>query len=338
MEAVVFSILGGLFWALALVGKRVGVQPTADSVSASEKQLLRSAYVTVVFLIGECLSACIAIAWLANVSQLMLRLDEWLPKLPRLALLGFINGFGTLGSLHALNLAAEVQISALVSILMNGIYTAFAPLMLALVFHEPLNSGKIFGIVLVVLGTVFSDSDIFDFLRSALLAHLQPKKSDEVPKFQPQKVKAIGVAVLTGVAWDIGILGNKMGVSDVPSGLSDVWPLITFLTSVIGMMIPSLMLLSYSSLQGIECPRLDSSWRTLITILVGMVGGLGGQLVTTALALGGSNSAVLSTLTNGVYSVAGAVFIAVLFMEVPTMTQLVSYGVVTSGVIILSLS
>lgn len=145
---------------------------------------------------------------------------------------------------------------------------------------------------------------------------------------QPQTRGAVSstlmLAVGGGVLWAIGPLGKRWGVDSAPVELRAAFASATSFLFCVGTLLTSAVALCRATSTHPE-GFFDPEWamRVPLVLASGAVSGMGGLVGTYALALVGHEaSSVVAILENGVFTVAGACLIAIVFREKPTNRQL----------------
>lgn len=145
---------------------------------------------------------------------------------------------------------------------------------------------------------------------------------------QPQTRGAVSstlmLAVAGGLLWAIGPLGKRWGVDSAPVELRAAFASATSFLFCVGTLLTSAVAVCRATSTHPE-GFFDPEWamRVPLVLASGAVSGMGGLVGTYALALVGHEaSSVVAILENGVFTVAGACLIAIVFREKPTNRQL----------------
>mmetsp|Transcript_120005 Transcript_120005/g.208399 ORF Transcript_120005/g.208399 Transcript_120005/m.208399 type:complete len:401 (+) Transcript_120005:124-1326(+) len=135
---------------------------------------------------------------------------------------------------------------------------------------------------------------------------------------------ALAFAVTGGVLWAIGPLGKRWGVDSAPVELRGAYASCTSFLFAFGVLLTSACAVFRATATHPE-GFFDPEWAVRVPLVLasGAMSGLGGFVGTYALALVGHEaSSVVAILENGVFTVAGALLIAVVFREQPTTRQI----------------
>ena len=272
---------------------------------------------------------------------------EWNHRLPWIFGCGLISGAGGLLGTLAFAWSAGSS-SALVSMIENGTYTMASALIIAVYFQEHLKPQTYVGFVFILAGVVLaqrssqekhpvpvcedteSDSDLEFVLKNTSSKSVDSVESeDENSQVAPTslRVRAVMMSVAAGTCWGFGPLGKKIGVHGSSDADKHEWTTCTYFVYMVSTtIIPMLRILASERGSRREVLR-DSRFRYLLlgTMVCGMISGCGGLISTFAFAQEGYFSgALISTVENGVYTVFGAIMIALLFEEQLSLEQLVS--------------
>lgn len=148
--------------------------------------------------------------------------------------------------------------------------------------------------------------------------------------------RSVLLAACAGVLWGFGPLGKKLGVHDSPDGMQHAWTTCTyFIYMCCTALVPLMKVLLSCSKQYQEAFR-DCHFLKLlaVTACCGFISGIGGLVSTFAFASAPQSGAVVSMIENGVYTVFGALLIAIVFRERPTPVQILSAFMVLAGIVI----
>eukprot|EP00930_Biecheleria_cincta_P091003 TRINITY_DN80487_c0_g1_i1.p1 TRINITY_DN80487_c0_g1~~TRINITY_DN80487_c0_g1_i1.p1 ORF type:complete len:375 (-),score=53.30 TRINITY_DN80487_c0_g1_i1:70-1194(-) len=148
---------------------------------------------------------------------------------------------------------------------------------------------------------------------------------------------AIILAATGGVLWAFGILGKRLGVEGAPTESKQLRASLTILVYVGTTIIIPAADFIWVGFDDVSQLFRDETWAPRIPLIVvcGVVSGLGGLLGTLAFAYAaGTNSALISMVENGVYTVSGALYIAVYFHEMPAPLSWVGCVLIMIGVLL----
>jgi len=144
-------------------------------------------------------------------------------------------------------------------------------------------------------------------------------------------------AVIGGLLWAFGPLGKRVGVEGAVNESKDARAALTiFLYNLTTVIVPAMDMLRIDR-DEIAATFNSPIWRARIPgiILCGVISGLGGLLGTIAFAYAaGANSALISMIENGMYTVSGAVLIALYYKEHPGWASYVGAGFIVMGVLL----
>ena len=279
---------------------------------------------------------------------------EWNQRLPWIIGCGLVSGAGGLLGTLAFAWSAGSS-SALISMIENGVYTTTGALIIAVYFQEHLKPLTYVGIVLILVGVVLAQSSsrgkdppACADTESESESDLEPmmKRSDSeasdsviAPTFL--RMRSVMLAAAAGACWGWGPLGKKIGVHGSSDADKHDWTTCTyFIYMMCTTIVPLGRILTVDSGSRRESLR-DRRFRFLLmgTMVCGLISGCGGLISTFAFSLEGYFSgALISTVENGIYTISGAVMVAVLFEEVLSKRQLLGAGAVVLAIILFGLA
>jgi len=152
------------------------------------------------------------------------------------------------------------------------------------------------------------------------------------------------LAACGGILWGFGILGKRLGVHGAREHDKEIRATYTiFVYTLTTMIAPTI---DFVRLAVVESELLretfsNHDWNVRIpgVIACGVISGLGGLLGTIAFAWSaGANSALLSVVENGMYTLSAAILIAVLFQEHPGILQYVAGIMIMAGITLASVT
>mmetsp|Transcript_116062 Transcript_116062/g.333331 ORF Transcript_116062/g.333331 Transcript_116062/m.333331 type:complete len:377 (+) Transcript_116062:109-1239(+) len=148
--------------------------------------------------------------------------------------------------------------------------------------------------------------------------------------------RAIAVAMLAGFCWGFGPVGKKYGVANAPEHSKHVWTTCTYTLYISSTPLVPLVKVLFADRELRRKTLGDRRFQKLLlgTMVCGLISGLGGLVSTLAFAYAKGESALMSVVENGVYTVGGALLIILIFAEVVTRRQIVSAGFVLVGLLI----
>lgn len=148
--------------------------------------------------------------------------------------------------------------------------------------------------------------------------------------------RVVLVAVAAGACWGCGPLGKKWGVDGAPESHRHVWTTCTYLLYISTTTVVPLARLLCADAASRSAAIGDPKFLCLLagTVCCGLLSGLGGLVSTLAFAESQGHGAIVSVVENGVYTVAGALMITVLFRERLTRRQALAAGLVVAGLLI----
>jgi drug/metabolite transporter (DMT)-like permease len=151
------------------------------------------------------------------------------------------------------------------------------------------------------------------------------------------QLDAVLAATLGGLLWAFGVLGKRIGVEGASDDSKQIRATITiFLYSLTTTVTPFIDLLRMDR-AAVAIPLQDEAWRAQVIFIVmcGLASGLGGVLGTLAFAwAAGANSSLISMVENGCYTLFGAVFISLYFLQNPHISMYVGGALIISGTVV----
>mmetsp|Transcript_81385 Transcript_81385/g.143657 ORF Transcript_81385/g.143657 Transcript_81385/m.143657 type:complete len:345 (-) Transcript_81385:136-1170(-) len=318
MHGVAFlcAVIGGAIWGVGSLGRRCGV---ADAKLDDNRGML-SAYTLVVYSIGTLVVP--GLDYLL-MNSTMSRADteeglndsDWLKTLPMLGLCGVFSALGGFTACYAISLA-DRNGSCMVAMLESGVYSVAAAVFIVLLLGEEptiqLYVAGLFIIAGILLLHFKGGSDRLDRedVTYGAATGISSGSSQKAPFF----------AVLAGILWAVGIFGKRYSAASGAANSARVRANLTYVVYQVFSLIPPGIFLVYELLNGrLFAGGPGSEWfrhRAPQVLAAALVSGLGGCIVTYALAAAGPNEGALITLiSDGIYTLLGAVFIALVFEE-----------------------
>jgi drug/metabolite transporter (DMT)-like permease len=158
------ALSGGFLWSFGLLGKRYGV----DGVDPH----LKAAWSAIICLFFSCGCLVAAMVDLFSGDPILraaaFRDPEFRHRLPVVGVAGTAGGIAGVLAIYALALSDQSASSALVSVILNGVYTVSAPVALWAVFGEDTSACQWMGVAVVSTGVILMDSSILQVGRNTL--------------------------------------------------------------------------------------------------------------------------------------------------------------------------
>lgn len=148
---------------------------------------------------------------------------------------------------------------------------------------------------------------------------------------------AASLAALGGVLWGFGILGKRLGVQGSTNENKNIRATFTIFVYTLTTLIAPLADFATTdrALIAETFGRKDWVWRIPGILGCGAISGLGGVLGTIAFAWStGVNSALISMVENGTYTMSGAVLIAIFFRELPRSWSYLAGALIMIGILL----
>lgn len=259
---------------------------------------------------------------------------------------GIVSGVGTTcGVLSQVGLRAD---TALLNVIMNGIYTIGCSLAICTLYMESPTVLQLLGAIAVVVGVVFIDG-----LRpkiqpvERLLADRSLEEATLPHEGGLSTGKPVLLAICGGVLWAIGALGQRIGVEKTNnSALKKDEACITAFAWTCGLIISPMCGTIYTCMQQRQdsgnqytvpndSGQLAKYW-VIIVFLGGLASGVASILCTYSLALAGDESALLMMVTNGSFCLLTFLFISLTFCETAGFGQLVGGFLILLGILLAS--
>mmetsp|Transcript_61605 Transcript_61605/g.199478 ORF Transcript_61605/g.199478 Transcript_61605/m.199478 type:complete len:388 (+) Transcript_61605:67-1230(+) len=152
---------------------------------------------------------------------------------------------------------------------------------------------------------------------------------------------ATALAGLGGFLWGFGILGKRLGVQGAQNHEKNIRATYTIFVYTLTTLIAPLIDFASTDRSLIKDTFTDEQWvrRIPVIIVCGLISGLGGVLGTIAFAWSaGVSSALISMVENGMYTISGAVLIALQFREHPSPFQYLSAALIVGGILVAQIS
>lgn len=338
--ALIVAILGGVFWAFGLVGKRYVMEGAPDEV-----MIIWSAAICIPYILSGCAGPAVQILLYRKDCMAVMVDEEWRARLLGILCSGVLVGAGTLLALYTLTLAKENGSSAVAALVMNGVFTAATPLVLTFLFGEDTSMTQWFGIVCVCLGVLLLGPGVHDlfhcFSSHKKVIHAMEQPLVEVDISSSTSEGAVmASSVLVGILWLGCPVGYAYGSTNLATKGSLAESALTAFLSMFGSSFPAVAMLLGASATKRAAVLGDAVWRSRLpgAILSGTVNGGGALLCVCALALsGGTDNALMTTIENGVYIVGGTLLIAMIYREKLSALQVCGSIVVVFGILLLGL-
>ncbi|CAE8586933.1 unnamed protein product [Polarella glacialis] len=354
--SILLAILAGIAWAIAQFGKRYGavaddqtytavptegvgkygadshIKAETNNAEASRKfinpmsdhsQQLIDCLITLIYLTGASFSCIISMVMQFSQVGAVISDPSWQRRLPWLEMLQVLEGCAVLISVVTIGYAGRNLLTSVACIMMNSLFAAIAPMMVALMFFEQLASGTWFGIMLVAVGVSLASGELDKLWKEKGGGGRDPHVY----------LKVLFGSFMTAVFWGCGTVSTRYGTLHVPEELLTIWPAVTNFVGFPGMMlVPTLMgCYVYLTSENVSMSQVKASLekRAAVTLVCGAATGLGGLAFSHSLSMAEKNSgAILTALANGVYNLVVVFIFVVTYQESVTALQL-------SGMVIL---
>jgi len=345
---VAVGISAGICWSAGVVGKRAAVGDVS-LVKKDNERYIATLALAVIYLLVACIPPCIMVVASAKDVGLVIASPEWRQHVPTVLLLGSCGGIGTMLSIQALDLGARVNMSSATAIIMNAVNTAGQPLVLALAFGG-LSSFKLVAWIwmfVTVCGAFLLDPSLETWLtstdadeRRALVGSHEQEQQTISASCLSQSTCAVLLAVMAGLGWDVGGIGDRLAVLNVPEGQKTVWAALGQGLSCLGALIPVLAIIAYYRYQLIQSIVELSDWKRRVVLLAAgcLVQGFGSVLLSVGEAMVDDAASSFVCITTGVYTVTAAALICIIWQEALSTMQLCGAAVVTVGIVSLTQS
>lgn len=145
------------------------------------------------------------------------------------------------------------------------------------------------------------------------------------------------LAGIGGILWACGVLGKRLGVHGSPNAEKAVRASCTIFVYTLTTVIAPLVDFCFTEKRLIDETFHDPEFvgRILGIVFCGVISGLGGLLGTIAFAWSaGINSALISMVENGMYTISGAILISVCFKERPALMGYIAASLILGGILL----
>jgi len=313
------AVIGGAIWGLGVLGRRLGV---TDAKVDGDLSIL-SAYTFTVYSFGSAVIPMIDYLIMSDTDkEAGMKDNTWWQTVPILVMCAAASSLGGFTACYALALSNKCS-SCMVAMVETGVYSVAGAALIVLVLggHPELHmyaSGAF--IIIGILLLHFKKAGPTSFNDYGATAGGRTSADGG------HASKAYLFAGLAGILWALGILGKRYSVARGPHETARARATLTYALYTLFGTIPALLFLSYEFFNG----RLlrggpGNDWlshRAPLVLAGALVSGLGGCIVTYALAVAAADEAALVTLiADGVYTVTGAAFVAIAFNEKLEPTQ-----------------
>lgn len=330
----VLAVFGGVLWALGLLGRRYSLEGAA---TGSNKRLW-SAFSALVFTMGTTVLPAIQLATSKGVPAAA-QDPGWLSRLPVVMAAGVASGAGGVLGTYALSRAGRSSSSALVTIVQNGVSTVAAPLLITVEFGEAATFKRWLGIASVCLGVPLMDPG-FASMQSRARDRGGDKEANYGSATAPKSAwqassSCVALAVIAGLLWSVASVARRYGVRGSPPSLLTIQATMTHVAIASCSCMPPAVSLACDDVGTIIAALRDAAFRRrmLVFLASAILSGVGGWLITLGLAVTGPNGgAAVMTIANGVYTVAGAIFIALVYQERAEPLQWLGVALIVAGV------
>lgn len=148
---------------------------------------------------------------------------------------------------------------------------------------------------------------------------------------------ALSWAIIGGLLWAVGPMVKRHGVNGASAEIKaarSAWVMLIYLC---GALLPPAFDLLRIGIEPFQDVFSDPDWWTRLPVVVmcGSCVGFGGLTSTYAFAVATSgNTALMSLVQNGVFTVMGGVYVAAVYMEQPSPTRILSATLIVTGVML----
>eukprot|EP00930_Biecheleria_cincta_P084319 TRINITY_DN73804_c0_g1_i1.p1 TRINITY_DN73804_c0_g1~~TRINITY_DN73804_c0_g1_i1.p1 ORF type:complete len:362 (-),score=43.95 TRINITY_DN73804_c0_g1_i1:45-1130(-) len=332
--ALLWSIVGGCLWGLGPLARKLGVATTCSDARLHELAALTA----LAYNLGNIMMPAfdVFLNTDAKSRQEVLSNAEWQATLPQLMLAAMSSNIACIVAIYALGRATR-HTSCLVALVENGVYCVLSAVLIILLLHESPRAVDYCAMALLTAGILLINSSSFP--SEAMGA--APKKTQSDNNLQSdygstQTGKRTSIdeeslmpyvyAILGGVLWSFGMLGKRTTAGALPHNLERPGSSVTYLTYQLAGFPVVFLYWCYLSAFGNLPLRVTQDWfktQGPKVLLLGMIAGIGGSLVTYAFAKGGKNGALISLIADGIYTLIGAGLIAAVYRERPGVWQMI---------------
>ncbi|CAE8697558.1 unnamed protein product [Polarella glacialis] len=347
LDAVLAATLGGLLWAFGVLGKRIGVEGASD-----DSKQIRATITIFLYSLTTTVTPFIDLLRMDRAAVAIPLQDEaWRAQVIFIVMCGLASGLGGVLGTLAFAWAAGAN-SSLISMVENGCYTLFGAVFISLYFLQNPHISMYVGGALIISGTVVAnmgqscgrtrtdqtkgDSD------SDSASDLSESTDEDCSVIVPTRLRkrCVVLAVLAGTCWGLGPLGKKIGVSVAPPGHQHAYTTCTYAAYISCTAVVPLCQLLVANRQKLAESLGDRGfrWQLVGTAVCGFISGIGGLVSTYAFSRASSDGAAIAMIENGVYTMCGALMIALVFKERPSVSQLFSATLVLTGILVSGLA
>lgn len=332
--ALLWTVVGGCFWGLGPLARKLGVSTTRSDAQLHE----RAALTALAYNLGNIITPAFDFFTTdAQSRQEVLSNADWQGALPQLILAAISSNIAGIVAVYALGRATR-HTSCLVALVENGVYCVLSAVLIILLLHEIPHAVDYCAMALLTAGILLISS----FSPPEAMA-ATPKKIDDDTNNDPQSdygathtgkdayldeanLMPYVYAILAGVLWSFGILGKRTSAGALPHGLERPGSAVTYMTYQLAGLPVVVLYWCYLSAFGNLPLHVTQDWfkaQGAKVLPLGMLSGIGGSLVTYAFAIGGKSGALLSLIADGMYTLIGAGLIAAVYGECPGVRQII---------------
>lgn len=332
--ALLWTVVGGCFWGLGPLARKLGVTPRSDAQLRELSALTALAY---------CLGNIIMPAFDffttdAQLRQEVLSNAKWQGALPQLILAGISSSIAGIVAIYSLGRATR-HTSCLVALVSNGVYCVLSAVLIILVLHERPHAVDYCAMALLTAGILLIHSSSLSLEAKAL----SPEKKDDDtdnnhqadyggvqagkdPCLDEASLMPYVYAILAGILWSFGILGKRTSAGLLPHDLDRPGSAVTYMTYQLAGLPVVVSYWCYLLAFGNLSLHVTQDWfkaQGTRVLPLGMLSGIGGSLVTYAFALGGNRGALISLIADGIYTLFGSLLLAAVYGECPGVRQII---------------
>lgn len=333
--ALLWTVVGGCFWGLGPLARKLGVATPRSDAKLHELAALTA----LAYSLGNIITPAFDFfSTGAQLRQEVLSNSKWQGTLPQLILGAISSNIACVVAIYALGRATR-HTSCMVALVENGVYCVLSAMLIILLLHERPHAVDYCAMALLTAGILLINSSSLPLEAMAS----SPKKTHDDTDNNPQSdygatqkgenthlgeasVMPYVYAILAGVLWSFGILGKRTSAGSLPHDLERPGSAVTYMTYQLAGLPVVVLYWCYLSAFGNLSLHVTQDWfkaQGARVLILGMLSGIGGSLVTYAFAIGGKSGALISLIADGMYTLIGAGLIAAVYGERPGVCQII---------------